>query len=43
LLTHELCHLTRTAHDKAFYRLLSSHLPDWQKMKAELERSLLSI
>ncbi len=43
VLTHEFCHITRTAHDKAFYRLLSSHLPDWQRVKAELERSLLSV
>ena len=43
VLTHELCHITHTAHDKAFYRLLSSHLPDWQKVKENLERSLLSL
>jgi len=41
VLTHELCHITHTAHDKAFYRLLSSHLPDWKKVKAELEQSLV--
>lgn len=43
VLTHEFCHITHTAHGKAFYRLLSSHLPDWQKVKAELERTLLSV
>lgn len=41
VLTHELCHITHTAHDKAFYRLLSSHLPDWKKVKTELEQSLV--
>ncbi len=43
VLTHELCHITHRSHDKAFYRLLSSHLPDWKALKAELERSLLSV
>jgi len=43
VLTHELCHITHRAHDKAFYRLLSSHLPDWKALKVELERSLLSV
>jgi predicted metal-dependent hydrolase len=41
VLTHELCHVTHTAHDKAFYRLLSSHFPDWKKVKTELEQSLV--
>jgi predicted metal-dependent hydrolase len=41
VLTHELCHITHTAHDKAFYRLLSSHLPEWKKVKTELEQSLV--
>lgn len=39
VLTHELCHVTHTAHDKAFYSLLSSHLPDWKHVKEQLERS----
>jgi hypothetical protein len=43
VLLHELCHITHRAHDKAFYRLLGSHLPDWKVLKAELERSLLSV
>jgi len=42
ILIHELCHITRGAHNKAFYKLLSTHLPEWKKLKAELESSLLS-
>lgn len=41
VLTHELCHVTHTAHDKAFYSLLSSHMPDWKHVKEQLERTLL--
>ncbi len=40
VLTHELCHVTHTAHDKAFYSLLSRHMPDWKHVKEQLERSI---
>jgi predicted metal-dependent hydrolase len=43
VLIHELCHTTHRAHDKAFYSLLSSHLPEWKNIKRELECSLLSV
>jgi predicted metal-dependent hydrolase len=43
VLTHEFCHITHTAHDKAFYRLLNRQLPGWETIKANLERSLLSV
>ncbi|MCK5849264.1 MAG: M48 family metallopeptidase [Kiritimatiellae bacterium] len=42
VLTHELCHITHRSHNKAFYLQLSNHLPDWGKLKNELECSLLS-
>ena len=43
VVTHELCHVKHTAHDKAFYRALNDLLPGWQAIKANLERSLLSV
>lgn len=42
VVTHELCHIAHPRHDKAFYQLLSNYLPDWKRIKAELEKSLLS-
>jgi len=39
VLTHELCHVTHQAHDKAFYRLLGRHMPGWKNIKEQLERS----
>jgi predicted metal-dependent hydrolase len=40
VVTHELCHLIHHDHSPAFYRLLSSIMPNWQKIKAKLETSL---
>lgn len=40
VIIHELCHLKHRLHDKAFYKLLSRMLPDWEKKKQRLERSL---
>jgi predicted metal-dependent hydrolase len=37
VIVHELCHVRVHGHDKAFYRLLSACLPDWEKRKARLE------
>lgn len=37
VIVHELCHVRIHGHDKAFYRLLSACLPDWEKRKARLE------
>ena len=42
VVTHELCHITHTLHNRAFYQLLGNHLPDWQVIKTNLEQSLLS-
>lgn len=39
---HELCHINHKKHDKAFYSLLSKNMPDWKKVKTELELSLMS-
>ncbi|MEW6711481.1 MAG: M48 family metallopeptidase, partial [Candidatus Riflebacteria bacterium] len=40
VVTHELCHLIHHDHSPAFYRLLSSIMPDWQKTKTKLETSM---
>lgn len=37
---HELCHVAHKNHGSAFYRLLESKLPHWEKLKAELELNL---
>jgi predicted metal-dependent hydrolase len=41
VIIHELCHLRRRHHDTAFYRLLKKHMPDWEKRKHQLERTLV--
>lgn len=38
---HELCHLRRRNHDRAFYQLLEQVMPDWRKRKTRLEMALL--
>lgn len=42
VITHELCHIEHPDHSAAFYRLLSSRIPDWKQIKTDLEHSLLS-
>jgi len=37
VIVHELCHLMHPNHDKAFYRLMKSILPDWETRKEKLE------
>ena len=37
VLTHELCHLRHFGHNKSFYRLLSSVMPDWQAREKALQ------
>jgi len=41
VIVHELCHVKYDRHTRAFYDLLESRLPQWQKVKTELELSLL--
>lgn len=40
VITHELCHLTEPHHGRRFYELLSSVMPDWERRKERLERSV---
>ena len=37
VVVHELCHLKHANHDNAFYRLLETRMPDWQRRKSKLE------
>jgi len=41
VIIHELCHMTHKQHGRDFYDLLASKLPHWQRLKTELELSLL--
>lgn len=41
VIIHELCHLIYPNHNKRFYRLLSTLMPDWEKWKERLERSMV--
>jgi len=39
---HELCHIQHKRHNKLFFSLLAEKMPDWQKIKHELELSLIN-
>ena len=41
VITHELCHLLRPDHTKAFWELLQKEMPDWERWKNKLERFML--
>lgn len=38
VVTHELCHLLHYNHSKAYYKLLSRVMPDWERRKLRLEQ-----
>jgi len=37
VILHELCHLRFHNHSKQYYRLLSKHMPGWERVKARLD------
>lgn len=37
VIAHELCHMRYKNHDRKFYNLLSTHIPDWKLRKEKLE------
>lgn len=37
VITHELCHIEYEEHNKDFYNLLESRIPDWRNIKDNLE------
>ncbi len=41
VIIHELCHLVHPNHDKKFYRLMSAAMPDWERWKDRLERTVI--
>ena len=41
VITHELCHLIHNNHGLAFYKLLESKIRNWEKIKHNLELSLI--
>lgn len=41
VVVHELCHLQHSDHSAEFYKLLDRAMPDWQRLKRQLETALL--
>jgi predicted metal-dependent hydrolase len=42
VIAHEICHLRHPNHGPQFFRLLTSLMPDWRRVKDELERTGVS-
>lgn len=40
VITHELCHIAEPHHGAAFFALLDQVMPDWERRKHRLERSM---
>lgn len=40
VIVHELCHTVEKNHTKAFWALVGSHMPDWQRQHQVLERAV---
>jgi len=40
VITHELCHVAEPHHGPAFFELLDKVMPDWQRRKQRLEKSM---
>ena len=41
VIMHELCHLKIHTHDNGYYKLLSKHMPDWERRKERLEKAVI--
>ena len=40
VITHELCHLLEPRHSPRFFRLLKRAMPDWEKRREKLNRTV---
>lgn len=40
IIVHELCHKLEKNHTKAFWALVNSHMPGWQRQHAVLEHAV---
>jgi predicted metal-dependent hydrolase len=41
VITHELCHLLHRNHTAAFYKLLATEMPDWERWKNKLGKMMI--
>ncbi len=41
VVVHELCHLIHHGHNKKFYHLLQTKMPDWKERKKKLEKTII--
>ncbi len=40
VVVHEMVHLIEAGHGRSFQRLMNRHLPDWKRLRRELNRGL---